>query len=355
MQQQSGQPAPPKQRLALFWSKHWRQISLATLLFVVSGTATALLFKNSSAPAATTTKQVAPTTHEPGSSASKQPPARKAETPTNTWKGTVDKTALPLGDGHVSTSPKAGYIDTCTTNFRGGGAMHAGSWLHTTTGTWDSTAKVKVSGNVSWPAARYSATLSGGVRAITTNDLPLKFTTGVFPIMQSDAAYAYDRNPNAIAGQDRNYTLPGTPAAAATPSCTDLGEIGVLTNGVLLFNGLDAAGRDAVAHETQDSCDGHPDGQEMYHYHSITSCILNKATGASTLVGYALDGYGIYVERDKGGSLPTNADLDVCHGRTSQIEWDGKLTTMYHYDATLEYPYTLGCYHGAPVVTKTHR
>ncbi len=24
---------------------------------------------------------------------------------------------------------------------------------------------------------------------------------------------------------------------------------------------------------------------------------------------------------------------------------------MYHYDATLEYPYTVGCYHGTPVTT----
>ncbi len=122
-----------------------------------------------------------------------------------------------------------------------------------------------------------------------------------------------------------------------------------MSDGVLLFDALDDAGRDAVAHEVQDACNGHPNGQRMYHYHDVPSCLLAAATGPSTLVGYALDGYGIYVERDASGNLPTDADLDACHGRTSPVMWDGALTTIYHYDATLEYPYTVGCYHGTPV------
>ena len=117
---------------------------------------------------------------------------------------------------------------------------------------------------------------------------------------------------------------------------------------MFLYNALDDAGRDAVAHETQDSCNGHPDGRERYHYHDVPACIRARATGGSTLVGYALDGYGIYVERDAEGNLPTDADLDACHGRTSSVVWDGGTRAMYHYDATLEYPYTVGCYHGVP-------
>ena len=77
--------------------------------------------------------------------------------------------------------------------------------------------------------------------------------------------------------------------------------------------------------------------------------MLAKATGASTLVGYARDGYGIYVERDQHGKLLANANLDPCHGRTSVVLWNGKKQSVYHYDATLEYPYTVGCYHGTPV------
>lgn len=36
----------------------------------------------------------------------------------------------------------------------------------------------------------------------------------------------------------------------------------------------------------------------MYHHHGVPNCILKTATGPSTLVGYAIDGYGIYVDRD---------------------------------------------------------
>ncbi len=125
----------------------------------------------------------------------------------------------------------------------------------------------------------------------------------------------------------------------------------MLDDGVFLYDALDDAGHDAVAHETQDSCNGHPDGRERYHYHDVPACIGDRATGSATLVGYALDGYGIYVERDAKGKLPTDADLDACHGRTSSVPWNGKITTIYHYDATLEYPYTVGCYHGTPAPT----
>jgi hypothetical protein len=117
---------------------------------------------------------------------------------------------------------------------------------------------------------------------------------------------------------------------------------------------LDASGRDAGAHETQDACDGHPQGQGIYHYHTYSPCLSTKASqrpGSSTLVGYALDGGGIYLERDDHGNLPADADLDACQGRTSAITWDGKRVVMYHYDVTLEYPYTVGCYHGTPVST----
>ncbi|MEU2157469.1 YHYH protein [Streptomyces sp. NPDC019396] len=129
-----------------------------------------------------------------------------------------------------------------------------------------------------------------------------------------------------------------------------MGAIGVLKNGVCIYNSLDDAGRDVAAHETQDVCDGHPDGAEAYHYHNIPSCLLSAADKkGATLVGYALDGFGIYVERDDKGNLPTNADLDECHGRTSKVMWNGRETSIYHYSATLEFPYTVGCFRGTPV------
>jgi hypothetical protein len=122
--------------------------------------------------------------------------------------------------------------------------------------------------------------------------------------------------------------------------------IGVALSGVAIFNALDAAGRDAVAHEVQDRCNGHPQMQGQYHYHGPTDCIPG-ATASNGLIGYALDGFGIYSSYDEGGRELTNADLDECHGRVSRIMWDGREVTLYHYVLTREYPYTVGCFRGS--------
>jgi hypothetical protein len=194
-------------------------------------------------------------------------------------------------------------------------------------------------------------TLSNGSRIIKTNDLPIDHTTGTFPIASTDPAFAYDRNPNSVEAQSITWSIPENPTAALSPSCTSDGPIGVLDDGVLLFNALDGEGRDAGAHEVLDSCDEHPQMGNELHHHFVPSCILDRATASSTLVGYAIDGYGIYVERTSGSHLLTNTDLDACHGRSSEVRWDGKEQVIYHYDATLEYPYTVGCFHGTPIST----
>jgi hypothetical protein len=184
--------------------------------------------------------------------------------------------------------------------------------------------------------------------AVTTNDLPKGHASGTFPVAASDPASSYDRNPNHIAAQSVTLRLPVSPKAAARPSCVSLGSIGILVDGVVLYDALDGQGRDAAAHEVLDACGGHPDMSSTYHHHDVPSCILDKAKSGA-LVGYARDGYGIYVERDAKGNLLANASLDACHGRTSVVLWNGKKQSVYHYDATLEYPYTVGCYHGTPV------
>jgi len=273
--------------------------------------------------------------------------ASSATATTGSASSTINLAALPLGDGKTG-AVAVGYVDSCQTSFGGGGgAKGSAPWI--TGSTWNSISKITVQGSVSWPQASYTVALSGNSRIIQTNDLPKGFTTGIFPIARSDPAHQYDGNPNHIAAQSINWTLPANPTAAATPRCVGMGPIGVLNDGVLFFNALDADGRDAAAHEVQDSCDGHPDQSSEYHYHTVSSCIMKTATGSSTLVGYALDGYGIYVERDANGNLLTNADLDACHGRASVVTWDGQQVSMYHYDATAEYPYTVGCYHGTPI------
>ena len=259
----------------------------------------------------------------------------------------VDPTGIPLGDGRRSTTtPAKGSVYECSQpgGAGPGGASSNGPWIHGN--TWDSTAKIAVQGSVTWTQAAYSMTVQGTTRVITTNDLPVAQPTGTFPISPSDPAYQYDQNPNTIEAQPTTIRLPVSPSPAGSPGCLSGGPIGILDDGVFLFDALDGPGRDAVAHEVQDRCDGHPAPGGTYHYHDVSSCILAGAKGPSTVIGWAYDGYPIVVERDPAGTLPTDADLDSCHGRTSAIVVDGRTVTTYHYDATVEYPYTLGCFHG---------
>ena len=270
----------------------------------------------------------------------------------NTWVGpAVDLTTLPIGTPHVSTTEAAiGNLFVCNAgNPNGGGAFKTGPWIDESAGTWDATQKVAVQGAVSWPMATYDEVVNGATRTISSNGLPIGMVSGTFPIADDDPAYAYDRNPNSIAPSKVSVTLPVSPSVRATPKCLPKGTLGVLKNGVALFAPVDERNRDAVAYETQDQCDGHPQQSSTYHYHDVPSCVLTASTGSETVVGFADDGYPIVVERDAAGQLPTNADLDACHGRVSPILLEGSVTPRYHYSATYEFPYFIGCFHGDPV------
>jgi hypothetical protein len=261
----------------------------------------------------------------------------------------LDLAALPLDDANTSSTPKAGYVYSCQSTFGGGGASADGPWINEAAGTFDLETKLAVEGAVTWNAI-FGTAVSGSLRSLTGNGLP-SHTTGTFPIASMDPAYQYDRNPNAIAAQNVAYRVPSTPGVASSPSCLNMGPIGVMLTGAQLYSALDAEGRDAVAHEVLDSCTGHPDQSGTYHYHDMSACISDPGMGHSALIGYALDGFGIYGMRGENGETLTDADLDACHGHTHAIMWNGVSVVMYHYHMTHEYPYSLGCYAGTPVAT----
>jgi len=268
--------------------------------------------------------------------------------------GGVDVTEIPVGADPAS-SAEVGKIFSCQTSFNSNapGAFNTGDWFNDD-GTWDLTKKPTVDGEVTWPDAEITITTEGSSRIISGNGLPTEQTTGTFPVSSDDDAYDFDRNPNSISAQSVTITLPKNPTVADEPTCTDLGTIGIFTNGVQLFNALDAGGRDAAAYEIQDSCDGHPEMSGTYHYHSASACLLadlDTGSGHSSLVGYAADGFGIYGTRGTNGVEVNNSDLDECHGHTHKVKFNGKKQKIYHYHLTTEYPYTIGCYKGTPVTT----
>jgi hypothetical protein len=254
---------------------------------------------------------------------------------------------LPTGDGKVSSEPMAGYVFSCQQRFNPNapGARGSGSWI--SGNSYDPARKPVVDGSVKW-ASKISISVDGGERIIRANNLPAN-PTGNFPIARSDDAYTYDRNPNRISAHKMVLRLPAIPEPTRSATCVPMGMIGFTLSGAAIFNALDAAGRDAPAHEIQDACSGHPERTGQYHYHSLSNCFDDKReSGHSSLVGYALDGFGIFGYFGENGKLLTNTDLDACHGHSHEILWDGERRVMYHYHTTAAYPYTIGCFRGAP-------
>ena len=236
------------------------------------------------------------------------------------------------------------------TEFGGGGAFEAGPWINSEEKTWDSTKKISVQGAVKREST-FSAEVEGDMLHIKGNGIP-PTEMGNFPVASSDPAYQYDRNPNSIKPYTLEVSLPAEPKQAEEATCVG-GAIGVSTLGPPIYSAFDAAGRDASAYEIQDSCGGHPERTGQYHFHSLPACWEKSDLSKSGLVGWALDGFGIFVERDADGNMLQTSDLDECHGRTSEIQWNGKPVNVYHYVATMDFPYLVGCYRGTPISSAT--
>lgn len=73
-----------------------------------------------------------------------------------------------------------------------------------------------------------------------------------------------------------------------------------------------------------DDAGGHINVNQGYHYHAATgmSYSITQSDGHSDLIGYAMDGHGIYSREDADGNVPT--DLDACGGHYDDVRG-------YHY------------------------
>lgn len=258
---------------------------------------------------------------------------------------------LDLGNNKYTLDvPEKGKVFLCEINYFKSGASRVGEWIDEAKGVWYPLGKISVQGSVS-QEGKSSFGIEGEKIIISTNDLPTTHTTGVFPIAKDDPAYFYDKNPWPIKSQNIVVEVPKNPKIAAIPQCLPWGPLGYSISGVAFEHPLDTQNRDAPAYEIQDSCNGHPQpiNGGLYHYHNLPpdSCLgIDEGNQKSVLVGYALDGFGIYKEFKNGKRL-TTADLDECHGITSVVPWDGKEEKIYHYVATEDYPYLLGCFRGS--------
>ncbi len=146
-------------------------------------------------------------------------------------------------------------------------------------------------------------------------------------------------------GLSNTYLIPTQPVAAKTQ-----GRVGHLV-GVTL-NGIELAAPapvDAILGNYTiaafDDCGGHVNPHDGYHYHAATGCTEPELEedGHAALIGYALDGYGIYGLLDSEGAEP--AQLDQCRGTTDD-------TRGYHYHAaSAGENMFIGCFSGKTVDT----
>jgi len=218
-----------------------------------------------------------------------------------------------------------------------------------------------------------------GTRLFVGNGLPTT-PMGTYPVQSNDPAYSYyaglpgGTNP---AGTTAATGAPpaGYPNAAAigisaypllslvplNPVITGAYPINSLIVGITLTGAAwhvekanDSSGNyyNPINALPNDKCYGHPYNQQ-YHYHSYSWKCFDQGTAGkqSPVYGFALDGFPITGPRGADGKDLTNADLDICHGTTSEIDIpDGlggftrKLT--YHYVLNREYPYSVGCFRG---------
>ncbi len=239
--------------------------------------------------------------------------------------------------------------------------------------------KVFVQGMVDWDS-ELKITLTNTKRVFKGNGLP-STPTGTFPIQHDTAAYQYYKGAPAVGYKDAaeipikpwnlSISLPRYPKIARHPYC--LGPkitTGIALSGATYHVELAGYNQKSVVDPNSpvgdpnavfplDRCFGHP-YLSQYHYHgpswacfdmipSLRKALLNKHA-QSPLLGYALDGFGIYGPRGAGGRMLTNKDLDECHGTTSKVWWDGRYVGMYHYVLTAQFPYSIGCFRGTPVM-----
>ena len=143
-------------------------------------------------------------------------------------------------------------------------------------------------------------------------------------------------------GISRTYLLPVGPVPLSQPSEIDRrGVVG------LALNGIDfdpPAPVDAILSAYTiaafDDCGGHVNPFAGYHYHAATGCQTEVASTDehAPLIGYTLDGYGLFAMADAAGSEPK--DLDACRGHSDDARG-------YHYHAASPSENMfIGCFHG---------
>lgn len=144
--------------------------------------------------------------------------------------------------------------------------------------------------------------------------------------------YCVECLPSYVSGLTHTYYIPVTPVKVSSsisfgagPGATGPTVRGVAFNGVQ-FDAPAPVNAILGAYTLApfDDAGGHINLAAGYHYHAATgvSTEIAQADGHAPMIGYALDGHGLYARLDANGDEPT--DLDACRGHYDSIRG-------YHY------------------------
>lgn len=143
-------------------------------------------------------------------------------------------------------------------------------------------------------------------------------------------------------GISRTLLIPVTPVALSSGTGSiGMSGVGVALNGIVIDAPAPVANiKAAYTIAAFDQNGGHVNPHTGYHYHAATGSSHQVAStdGHAALIGYALDGYGIYALKDTTGTEPTG--LDTCRGHSDS-------TRGYHFHtASAGENMFIGCFKG---------
>ena len=154
-------------------------------------------------------------------------------------------------------------------------------------------------------------------------------------------------NPNEATPKNYRFFIPKSPKLLNVPYriTKKTQEIGIALNGVVIAGPYDSQDKIAPYNRVVDECSSHADPQGMYHYHFSPLCLKNSkgdVVGVSPLnqIGWSFDGFKIYGLADRKKHMPA---IDNCNGHSH----DGE----YHYHATIDYPFFMGCFKADPPIS----
>jgi hypothetical protein len=139
--------------------------------------------------------------------------------------------------------------------------------------------------------------------------------------------YCVEGRPEWYTTKEATYTIPATPIYQKTPTRLGRDGIGVAFNGVR-FDAPAPLNAILTAHTLApfDDNGGHMNPHAGYHYHAATGQIkaIAQSDNHAPMIGYALDGFGLFALLDKDQKEPTN--LDESRGHSDAVRG-------YHYHA----------------------